>query len=161
MLWLLAAGFALGALTVVARPVTAARVIETYEKDADVGIRSVVSTLFIRVDCRHTSEEVAMQNLTATPATSLDGAVDPHQVRTLPMAVSGTTDGRAAAHPSTVWLGRHVNAGDLHPGDVVQQFDWALHVYEVIVSQAAVAIAVTEFGFLLHYAADEQVRLAA
>lgn len=102
-----------------------------------------------------------MQNLTATPAATPDGAVIPHQVRLLPPAATGTAHGRAAAHPSTVRLGRHVNAGDLHPGDVVQQFDWALHVYEVIVSQTAVAIAVTEFGFLLHYAADEQVRLAA
>jgi hypothetical protein len=52
-------------------------------------------------------------------------------------------------------------ARDLHPGDVVQQFDWSLHVREVNVSQIAVAIAVTEFGFPLRYAADAQVRLAA
>jgi hypothetical protein len=47
-------------------------------------------------------------------------------------------------------------ARDLHPGDVVQQYDWALHVREVKVSQATVAIAVTELGFHLKYAADAQ-----
>jgi len=52
-------------------------------------------------------------------------------------------------------------ARDLRPGDVVQQHDWSLHVREVNVSQAAVAIAVTEFGFLLRYAPDAQVHLAA
>jgi hypothetical protein len=52
-------------------------------------------------------------------------------------------------------------ARDLRPGDVVQQYDWLLHVREVNVRQAAVAIAVTEFGFPLHYAADAHVRLAA
>jgi hypothetical protein len=36
-----------------------------------------------------------------------------------------------------------------------------LHVREVTLSQAAVAIAVTEFEFPLHYAADAQVQLAA
>ncbi len=82
-----------------------------------------------------------MQNVTSTPATSLDGVVDPQH--------------------STVRLGRHVSAGDLHPGDIVQQCDWSLHVCEVNISQAAVAIAVTEFGFPLHYAADERVQLAA
>jgi len=54
-----------------------------------------------------------------------------------------------------------VTARDLHPGDVVQQYDWSLHVREVKVSQAAVAITVTEFAFALRYAADAQVRLAA
>jgi hypothetical protein len=56
---------------------------------------------------------------------------------------------------------RLVMARDLRPGDVVQQHDWSLHVREVNVSRAAVAIAVTEFGFALHYAADAQVQLAA
>jgi hypothetical protein len=41
----------------------------------------------------------------------------------------------------------------------VQQCDWSLHVRAVNVSQEAVTIAVTEFGFQLHYAADEQVQL--
>jgi hypothetical protein len=55
----------------------------------------------------------------------------------------------------------HVNARDLHPGDVVQQCDWPLHVRAVTLSQKDVAIAVTEFEFPLHYAADAQVQLAA
>jgi hypothetical protein len=55
----------------------------------------------------------------------------------------------------------HIKACDLHPGDVVQQYDWPLHVREVTLSQEDVAIAVTEFEFPLHYAADAQVQLAA
>ena len=43
----------------------------------------------------------------------------------------------------------------------MQQFDWPLHVRAVTRSQDAVAIAVTEFEFPLHYAADAQVQLAA
>ena len=58
-------------------------------------------------------------------------------------------------------VGRHVNARDLHPGDVMQQHDWSLHVRDVVVGDEAVAIAVIEFGFPLHYRADEQIRLAA
>lgn len=57
--------------------------------------------------------------------------------------------------------GWHVAACELHPGDVVQQCDWPLHVREVTFSKADVAIAVTEFDFLLHYTADAQVQLAA
>ena len=38
-----------------------------------------------------------------------------------------------------------VQARDLHPGDVVRQYDWPLHVREVTLSQAAVTIAVVEF----------------
>jgi hypothetical protein len=54
-----------------------------------------------------------------------------------------------------------VQVRDLHPGDVVRQYDWPLHVREVTLSQAAVTIAVTEFEFALHYPADAQVRLIA
>ena len=64
-------------------------------------------------------------------------------------------------HQPTTGQDRLVMARDLHPGDVVQQCDWSLHVREVNVSQVAVAIAVTEFGFPLRYASDAQVRLAA
>src|SRR5215471_4557427 len=64
-------------------------------------------------------------------------------------------------HQHATGQGRLVMARDLHPGDVVQQYDWSLHVREVKVSEAAVAIAVTEFAFALRYAADAQVRLAA
>jgi hypothetical protein len=54
-----------------------------------------------------------------------------------------------------------VKARDLHPGNVVQQYDWSLHVRDVEVGQVTVAIAVTEFAFALHFAADEQIKLAA
>ena len=74
--------------------------------------------------------------------------------------LSGGRSCRPGHRPAT-GLGRLVMARDLHPGDVVQQYDWSLHVREVTVSQAAVAIAVTEFGFPLSYAADSRVRLAA
>jgi hypothetical protein len=57
--------------------------------------------------------------------------------------------------------GWQVKARDLHPGDVVQQHDWPLHVRQVTLSEATVAIAVTEFEFPLRYAADEPVQLAA
>jgi hypothetical protein len=59
------------------------------------------------------------------------------------------------------WLERNVKARYLHPGDVVQQNDWSLHVKEVTVDTGAVAVAVTEFGFPLRYAADAPVQLAA
>lgn len=55
----------------------------------------------------------------------------------------------------------HVKARDLHPGDVVQQGDWPLHVRDVTATHADVAIAVTEFDFPLHYAGDTDIRLAA
>lgn len=55
---------------------------------------------------------------------------------------------------------RRVKACDLHPGDIVQQYDWLLHVREVSVGRAVVAIAVTEFDFHLHYAAETQLSLA-
>ncbi|HKF32748.1 MAG TPA: hypothetical protein VKB37_10320 [Jatrophihabitantaceae bacterium] len=52
---------------------------------------------------------------------------------------------------------RRVKARDLHPGDIVRQYDWLLHIREVIVGRTAVAVAVTEFDFQLHYAADAQL----
>jgi hypothetical protein len=64
-------------------------------------------------------------------------------------------------HQPATGQGRLVMAHDLCPGDVVQQYDWSLHVREVKVSPEAVAIGVTEFGFPLFYAADAQVQLAA
>ena len=64
-------------------------------------------------------------------------------------------------HQPATGQGRLVMARDLRPGDVVEQCDWSLHVREVKISHAAVAIAVTEFGFPLRYAADAQVRLVA
>jgi hypothetical protein len=56
---------------------------------------------------------------------------------------------------------RRVKACDLHPGDIVRQYDWLLHIREVTVGQSAVAIAVTEFDFQLHYAVDVQLPLAS
>lgn len=56
---------------------------------------------------------------------------------------------------------RLVVARHLHPGDVVQQCDWLLHVRDVMIGQAVIAITVTEFGFPLHYGADTKVHLAA
>jgi hypothetical protein len=102
-----------------------------------------------------------MQNATATPATSLEGVMDSHETCLHPKDDATKARGSATAHSTIIGLGRHVQARDLHPGDIVQQYDWSLHVRAVNVNQAAVAIAVTEFGFQLHYAADEQVQLAA
>jgi hypothetical protein len=65
------------------------------------------------------------------------------------------------AHSARVGHDRQVLARDLHPGDIVRQCDWSLHVRGIEVGPAAVAIAVTEFGFALRYAADAQVQLAA
>jgi hypothetical protein len=98
------------------------------------------------------SEEAAMQNLTSTP-------VDPQERSLGAKDEAGLVDDGAAAHLSTVRLQSHVTAAELRPGDVVQQCDWSLHVCEVNVIHGAVSIAVTEFGFHLHYAADEQVQL--
>lgn len=66
---------------------------------------------------------------------------------------------RSPAPLSTVRLGPDVKAAELRPGDVLQQYDWSLHVCAVNISQEAVTIAVTEFGFQLHYAADEHVQV--
>jgi hypothetical protein len=102
-----------------------------------------------------------MQKCIATADISLDGAVCPPAVRLQPTHEAGNASGCAAAHSNTIRPGRHVKARDLHPGDVMQQYDWSLHVRDVEVDHVAVEIAVTEFGFPLHYAADEQVTLAA
>ncbi|HZE50883.1 MAG TPA: hypothetical protein VE074_15035 [Jatrophihabitantaceae bacterium] len=61
--------------------------------------------------------------------------------------------------PDITIIPNTVQARDLHPGDVLQEHDWPLHVREVTLSPAAVTIAVTEFEFPLHYAADAQVQL--
>ncbi|HEY3630874.1 MAG TPA: hypothetical protein VGL21_08235 [Jatrophihabitantaceae bacterium] len=55
----------------------------------------------------------------------------------------------------------HIPARDLHPGDVVQEHDWPLHVCGVTLDPAAVTVAVTEFEFPLHYAADAEVHVLA
>ena len=97
-----------------------------------------------------------MQSVITVPGTLLDGTSGSHEMR----LHTGEAD-RVAAHANDIRPGWHVNARDLHPGDVVQQCDWPLHVREVMLSQAAVTVAVSEFEFPLHYAADEQVQLAA
>ena len=98
-----------------------------------------------------------MQSVITVPGTLLDGTSGSHETR---LRTTGKAD-RAAAHANDIRPGWHVNARDLHPGDVVQQCDWPLHVSEVMLSQAAVTVAVSEFEFPLHYAPDEQVELAA
>jgi hypothetical protein len=42
----------------------------------------------------------------------------------------------------------------------MQQHDWSLHVQDVKIGPAVVAVAVIEFGFELHYAADETLQVA-
>jgi hypothetical protein len=53
-----------------------------------------------------------------------------------------------------------VKARDLHPGDIMQQHDWSLDVRDVKIGLTVVAVAITEFGFELHYAADETLQVA-
>jgi hypothetical protein len=49
-----------------------------------------------------------------------------------------------------------VRAAELHPGDVVHEHDWLLHVRAVEREDASVAFVVTEFpGTLLHRAAGD------
>ncbi len=84
-----------------------------------------------------------MQDISTIPSTVQAAGVGTHETRQ-----QARGDGR-------------VQARDLHPGDVVRQYDWPLHVREVTLGQAAVTIAVTEFEFPLHYPADVQVRLTA
>jgi hypothetical protein len=102
-----------------------------------------------------------MHTVIATADISLDGMVATPDVRPQPTHEAENDSGRATAQSNTIRPGRHVRASDLHAGDVVRQYDWSLHIRDVEVGHVAVAIAVTEFGFPLHYAADEHVTLAA
>ena len=77
-----------------------------------------------------------------------------------PISVQAALVGPSRTQPQPRAEGQ-VPARDLHPGDVVQQYDWPLHVCAVTLSPTAVTIEVTEFEFPLHYAADAQVRLTA
>lgn len=54
-----------------------------------------------------------------------------------------------------------VRARELHPGDVVQQGDWPLHICEVTLDSAEVTVEVTEFAFPLHFAPDAEVHVRA
>jgi hypothetical protein len=67
--------------------------------------------------------------------------------------------GNAAAHSTSIGQGRHVRARDLHSGDIILQHDWSLHIRDVKIGPAVVAVGVTEFGFELHYAADELLHI--
>ena len=102
-----------------------------------------------------------MQNVTATTDTSLDGIAGALATLRQPRRHTGKAREAATAAVNTTRSGGYVKARDLHPGDVMQQHDWSLHVRDVEVSEDAVAIAVAEFGFPLRRAADEQVLLAA
>jgi hypothetical protein len=104
------------------------------------------------------TEEAAMHKIMATPIPSLDDVVESHRLHQ-DDATGNATD-IAAAHSTTIGLGRHVKARDLHPGDIMQQHDWSLHVREVKIGPAVVAVGVTEFGFELHYSADESLQVA-
>lgn len=97
-----------------------------------------------------------MHKVIATPVTSSDDVVESHRLHQNEM---GNARGIAVAQSTSTRLGRQVKARDLHPGDIMQQHDWSLHVRGVEIGPAVVAVAVTEFGFHLHYGADEQVQL--
>jgi hypothetical protein len=137
--------------TLTLQPVMGRRDVETHDR-AHVGTRPVACKLTRQSTAEHMSEEAAMQSLTPTP-------VDPQERSLGAKDEAGLADDGAAAHLSTVRLQPHVKAAELRPGDVVQQCDWSLHVCEVDVIHGAVTLAVTEFGFQLHYAADEHVQL--
>lgn len=99
-----------------------------------------------------------MRQIIATTVTSLHDVAAPHRLH--PYHKTGNATDSAAAQSNTIGLGRHVQARDLHPGDIMQQHDWFLHVREVKIGPAVVAVGVTEFGFELHYAADELLQIA-
>ena len=94
-----------------------------------------------------------MHEIMAALITSSDDVVESDQSPKNDEA--GPVTDIAPAQSTTIALRRHVEARDLHPGDIVQQHDWYLHVRDVKIGPAVVAVAVTEFGFELHYAADE------
>ena len=101
-----------------------------------------------------------MHNVTATQESSTGGMRGTPDAQ--PQPATDARNDRAGETPiEHARPGRHVSARDLHPGDVIVQFDWSLHIREVEVDNVAVAIEVTEFGFPLHYSADEQITLAA
>ncbi len=101
-----------------------------------------------------------MHQLMARPETSLHGEVDSLETWLHPNDETGTAPSGAAGQLTTTGLSRQVKARDLHPGDILQQCDWSLHVREVQIGEPVVAVAVTEFGFALHYADDEMLRVA-
>ncbi len=101
-----------------------------------------------------------MHEAIASPATPLGGMVDSPETCLHRNYETGNQSDVAPARSTTIGLGRRVTARDLHPGDIVQQHDWSLHIHTVQIDQAVVAVAVTEFGFPLHYAADQMLQVA-
>ena len=99
-----------------------------------------------------------MHKIMATPVAWLDDMVESH--RSHQNDKTGNPTDTAAAPSTTIAPSRHVKARDLHPGDVVQQHDWSLHVRWVAIGPEVVAVVVIEFGFELHYAAEEMLRVA-
>src|SRR5262249_33634042 len=100
-----------------------------------------------------------MQDVIRISTIALGGSAHSQEARLDPMdhdAAAGNRSPAATTQPS--W---QVTARDVHPGDVVQQFDWPLHVRAVTLGPTAVQITVTEFDFPLHYPADAQLHLAA
>jgi len=104
------------------------------------------------------TEEATMHKITATPVASSDDVVESH--RSHHNDETGNPTDIAVAQSTTIGPGRHVKARDLHPGDIMQRHDWSLHVLDVKIGPKVVAVAVTEFGFELHYAADETLQVA-
>jgi len=102
-----------------------------------------------------------MQDVITIATVALDDSAHPHQPRLDSIDHAATAGDRAIAHSTTTQPSRNVTARDLHPGDVVQQFDWPLHVLAVTLGHTGVEITVTEFDFPLHYPADTHVQLAA
>ena len=50
-----------------------------------------------------------------------------------------------------------IAAKNLHPGHIWYEHDWALHVTRVDVGAFGVAVATTEFDFLLHPRVEQLV----
>ena len=117
----------------------------------------------VNVDLGQASEEAAMQDVIGVSTVALGGSEHSHESRPDPMDHDAAAANRTAARSpaATTQPICQVTARDVHPGDVVQQFDWPLHVRAVALGQTAVQITVTEFDFPLHYPADAKIQLAA
>src|SRR5215472_1613295 len=104
-----------------------------------------------------------MQDVIRISTIALGGSAHSHESRLDPMDHDAAAGNRAAARSpaATTQASWQVTARDVHPGDVVQQFDWPLHVRAVTLGQTAVQITVTEFDFPLQYPADAKIQLAA
>jgi hypothetical protein len=102
-----------------------------------------------------------MQDVITISTIARDHSAHSHESRLDLMDHGAVAGDRAGSHATTSRPSWQKWARDLHPGDVVQQFDWPLHVRAVTLCQTAVEITVTEFDFPLHYAADARVQLAA